>query len=262
MTEGRTQIILWRHGQTTFNVENRFQGHLDAPLNDVGLAQAEVAAVGLSKLRIDAIYASPLQRAYITAQALAGRVDLPIATDDRLKEIDVGEWEGLYAEDIYRANPEFVLALGEGRDARRSLTGETGTEVAARMAEALREIAAAHLGQTVVVASHGLAIRMGHRRRARLGLPDLDDVGEHVELRLDDAGRPPRQLLEAGHLEPARRATAALTSHRVSSDPAAANPADATVTALTRVDARSMVCASGAGVSGSPRRGRSSTRPW
>ena len=78
MTEGRTQIILWRHGQTTFNVENRFQGHLDAPLNDVGLAQAEVAAVGLSKLRIDAIYASPLQRAYITAQALAGRVDLPL----------------------------------------------------------------------------------------------------------------------------------------------------------------------------------------
>lgn len=161
MTEGRTQIILWRHGQTTFNVENRFQGHLDAPLNDVGLAQAEVAAVGLSKLRIDAIYASPLQRAYITAQVLAGRVDLPIATDDRLKEIDVGEWEGLYAEDIYRANPEFVLALGEGRDARRSPTGETATEVAARMAEALREIASAHLGQTVVVASHGLAIRMG-----------------------------------------------------------------------------------------------------
>ena len=161
MSPGHTQIILWRHGQTTFNVESRFQGQLDAPLNNVGLAQAEMAALGLSKLPVDAIYASPLQRAHVTAQALARRIELPIATDDRLMEINVGSWEGLLAEEIYRDNPEFTRALAEGRDARRSETGETASEVAVRMAVTLREIASRHQGQTVVVASHGLAIRMG-----------------------------------------------------------------------------------------------------
>ncbi|NLA28209.1 MAG: histidine phosphatase family protein, partial [Propionibacterium sp.] len=125
MSSERTQIILWRHGQTSFNVESRFQGHLDAPLNSVGLTQAEVAAAGLSRFPVDAIYASPLQRAYNTARALARRVDLPIVTDSRLMEISVGSWEGMFAEDIYRAHPEFALALAEGRDARRSETGET-----------------------------------------------------------------------------------------------------------------------------------------
>ena len=161
MSSERTQIILWRHGQTSFNVESRFQGHLDAPLNSVGLTQAEVAAAGLSRFPVDAIYTSPLQRAYNTARALARRVDLPIVTDSRLMEINVGSWEGMFAEDIYRAHPEFALALAEGRDARRSETGETSAELAVRVAAALREIAERHPGETVVVASHGLAIRMG-----------------------------------------------------------------------------------------------------
>lgn len=161
MADTRTHIILWRHGQTAYNVEHRFQGQLDVPLNEVGLKQAEIAAGPLSKLPIDAIYASPLHRAHVTAEALARRVDLPITSDVRLEEVNVGSWEGMLADDIYRENPDFVAGLAEGRDVRRSPTGETCTEVAVRISEALREIAANHQGQTIVVASHGLAIRMG-----------------------------------------------------------------------------------------------------
>lgn len=161
MTGERTRIVLWRHGQTDFNVAGRFQGQTDVPLNEVGIAQArQAAAVLVTQLQVDAIYSSPLSRTLATVDALARRLDLPVTSDPRLMEISVGSWEGLLADDVYRDNPDFTRALAEGRDIRRSPEGETGLEVGARVGAALRDIAAAHQGQTVVVGCHGLAIRM------------------------------------------------------------------------------------------------------
>lgn len=161
MSAERTRLVLWRHGQTDWNVANRFQGQADVPLNVTGLAQARASAGVLRRLGVDAIVSSPLSRARTTADTLAELVGLPVAIDERLTEIGVGSWEGQIAEDIYRDHPEFASALAAGRDARRSPTGETATEVSIRMSAALREIAETHPGRTVVVASHGLAIRMG-----------------------------------------------------------------------------------------------------
>jgi len=157
----RTRLILWRHGQTDWNVDNRFQGQANIPLNDVGRAQARAAADALVALRPDAIVSSPLDRARVTAQALADRTGLGVETDDRLKEIDVGSWEGLLIADVTANDPEFARALASGRDWRRSPTGETSIETGARVAGALRELANDFAGRTLVVASHGLAIRMG-----------------------------------------------------------------------------------------------------
>ena len=80
MTETR-RVICWRHGQTDWNIENRFQGQRDVPLNETGLAQAERAARLLAQLRPDAIVASDLQRAADTARALARIVGLRRATE-------------------------------------------------------------------------------------------------------------------------------------------------------------------------------------
>jgi probable phosphoglycerate mutase len=66
-----TRIIAIRHGETAWNVDSRLQGHLDIPLNDVGLWQARQAALALADEPIDAIYSSDLQRAWVTAQAIA-----------------------------------------------------------------------------------------------------------------------------------------------------------------------------------------------
>lgn len=160
MSPSRTTLILWRHGQTDWNADSRFQGQADIPLNQTGADQARVSAQVLARLPIAAIYASPLGRARATAGALASELDLPIAFDDRLLEIDVGSWEGLRLADVLEANAEFAAAMAQGRDFRRSLEGETSVETGERMGAALREIAAAHPGGTVVVAAHGLAIRM------------------------------------------------------------------------------------------------------
>lgn len=161
MSQPRTQIILWRHGQTDHNVENRFQGQTDVPLNQVGRAQAAQAAEVLAQFEVDAIVSSPLQRTMMTVALLAERLGLPVATDERLMEVSCGSWEGLLASQIERDHPEFFQSLAAGRDARRSTDGETGAEVGRRVGAVLRQIAGDHPGQTVVVGCHGLAIRMG-----------------------------------------------------------------------------------------------------
>ena len=76
--------MLWRHGQTTWNAEHRFQGQTDIPLDETGEAQAEYAARRLATLRPDAIFASDLSRALQTAAPLARLTGLPVAADKGL----------------------------------------------------------------------------------------------------------------------------------------------------------------------------------
>jgi glucosyl-3-phosphoglycerate phosphatase len=160
MTAAR--IIIWRHGRTEWNVIDRFQGQADIPLDEVGYAQAIQAAEVLAACRPSRVYSSDLTRCYQTAEMLAQRVGLDITTDKRLREIHVGSWEGLLGEEIRAADPELARRLWAGEEVRRSPTGESPSEVAERMVEALAEIAEAAEDQsTVVVVTHGLAGRVG-----------------------------------------------------------------------------------------------------
>jgi glucosyl-3-phosphoglycerate phosphatase len=168
MTAAR--ILIWRHGRTEWNVVNRFQGQADIALDGVGYAQAARAAEVLAAYRPTGLYSSDLSRSYQTATALAERTGLEIITDKRLREIHVGSWEGLLGEEIKAADPDLARRLWAGEEVRRSPTGESPSEVADRMAEALTEIAeAAEDPATVVVVTHGLAGRVGACRF--VGLP-------------------------------------------------------------------------------------------
>ena len=160
MTAAR--INIWRHGRTEWNVIDRYQGQADIPLDEVGYAQAIQAAEVLAAYRPSRVYSSDLTRCYQTAEMLAQRVGLDITTDKRLREIHVGSWEGLLGEEIRAADPELARRLWAGEEVRRSPTGESPSEVAERMVEALTEIAEEAEDQsTVVVVTHGLAGRVG-----------------------------------------------------------------------------------------------------
>ena len=88
------RLILIRHGETEWNVSGRYQGQTDIPLSDRGRAQAEALGRRFASIPVDAVYSSPLQRAYDTAAAIARVKGLPIQKADGLKELDFGEWDG------------------------------------------------------------------------------------------------------------------------------------------------------------------------
>lgn len=160
---GKRKLVLWRHGQTSWNVERRFQGKTDIPLDETGLAQADRAARLLSGLRPTAIVASPLQRAAATADALSRLTGIEVTHDRDLMERDGGKWEGLTAAEIRDRYPA-EHTIWQPPD------GETSEQVADRVGAALeRAVDRLPADGVLVVASHGAALRLGMSRL--LGFP-------------------------------------------------------------------------------------------
>ena len=155
------RVVLWRHGRTAWNAGSRFQGMTDVPLDDVGVAQAERAARDLATLEPDAIVSSDLDRARMTAQALADLVGLDVVTDEALRETYAGDWQGLTRDEIVARDGEAFALWVAGHDVRPG-GGESRTEVAARVSDAVRRhVASLPAGGTLVVATHGGAARSG-----------------------------------------------------------------------------------------------------
>lgn len=98
----KREFLFLRHGQTDWNLQGRFHGHSDVPLNETGLSQARVAAERLSDQRIDLIISSPLIRALKTAAIIAERIQRPIRVDNGLMERTFGKFEGLVINDVKR----------------------------------------------------------------------------------------------------------------------------------------------------------------
>jgi glucosyl-3-phosphoglycerate phosphatase len=165
------RLVLWRHGQTVWNAENRFQGQTDIPLDETGVAQADRAARLLAGLRPDAIFASDLIRAAATAAPLARLTGLPVTPDKDLRERHGGEWEGLDGHEIRTRYPaEFESWSPPG--------GELATAVADRVNAALeRIIDTLQPGQLAVVVSHGAALRLGMCKLLDLPEDAWDTIG-------------------------------------------------------------------------------------
>ncbi|MBO0805012.1 MAG: histidine phosphatase family protein [Nocardiopsaceae bacterium] len=154
----RKRLVLWRHGQTIWNAENRYQGQSDIPLNDAGVAQAERAARLLAALKPDKIFSSDLSRAASTAGALARITGLPVSLDKDLRERSGGCWEGLTGEEIWKGWPKERAAWNPPDGETAAAVGERVSGALARIADGLGE------GQLAVVATHGAAIRLGLER--------------------------------------------------------------------------------------------------
>jgi glucosyl-3-phosphoglycerate phosphatase len=151
-------LVLWRHGQTTYNVERRFQGQTDIPLNEAGRRQAARAARYLAALQPAAIYSSDLVRASATAGALARLTGLTVQLDKDLRERGGGSWEGLTDTEIRERFPAEVLSWSPP-------DGEPAEAVADRASGALYRIADSLPGGSLaVVVSHGAALAMAAAR--------------------------------------------------------------------------------------------------
>lgn len=89
------KIYLVRHGETEYNRTEKLQGQNDIPLNKNGIELAKKTSIGLQTIYFERVFSSPLQRAYKTAEIITGESKIPIETDDRLKEISFGSFEGI-----------------------------------------------------------------------------------------------------------------------------------------------------------------------
>jgi broad specificity phosphatase PhoE len=199
-----TRLILIRHGQTRHNVEGRMAGWTDSPLTDLGRSQAERLARHVAdRYRLDRIYASPLQRARLTAEAVGRRAHLrPILRDD-LKEINFGKLESLTKEEIGEQFPGMV----ERRDEPvfEYPEGESAEHFTARVRDAFRSIIAENEGRTVAVVSHGGVLgayvsdlESGEPHLWRRFVPQNCAITEVV---VEDGATTLACFDEAGHLE-------------------------------------------------------------
>ncbi|MFE6775695.1 histidine phosphatase family protein [Streptomyces sp. NPDC057702] len=153
------RVVLWRHGQTAWNLERRFQGSTDIELTDTGVAQARRAARLLAALDPDAIIASDLRRAAATAAELAAVTGLDVTHDAALRETYAGAWQGLTHDEIIARFGEQYAAWKRGEPVRRG-GGELETEVADRAAPLVAAMAEKLPDDgTLVVVSHGGTIR-------------------------------------------------------------------------------------------------------
>jgi broad specificity phosphatase PhoE len=176
-----TALFVARHGQTDWNLERRWQGWADPPLNATGRAQAAELGETLAGREITRVVSSDLRRALETAEIAGARLGVAVEIDPGLREVDVGEWSGLTSAEVEARYPEGF----ERR--RRGLTGwvegeEHGT-MAERVLAALLDIAGRNPGDRVLVVTHGGPLRVvltacGVDRDARptVGNGDVDEI--------------------------------------------------------------------------------------
>jgi probable phosphoglycerate mutase len=158
------RVLLWRHGRTAWNVQRRFQGQSDPPLDEVGRSQAREAAAMLAAVDPDAVYSSDLVRATETAAALTALTGLPVRPDRRLRERALGRWEGLTRGEVASLYPAEYADWLAGRE-----DCQTGSEPRGALADRALAVLADLTDEVVVLVTHSAtAIAFTGRM---LGLP-------------------------------------------------------------------------------------------
>lgn len=154
-----TKVILIRHCQAEGNLKRFFQGKIDSDITPLGEKQIGQTARLLSNEPIDVIYVSSKRRARKTAEGINLYHEVPLITDDRLVEIDAGEWEGVPLTDIEKRFPEQYANWRHHPAVFEAPGGETMVQVYERVNPALVSIVEANKGKTVCIVSHGCAIK-------------------------------------------------------------------------------------------------------
>jgi broad specificity phosphatase PhoE len=153
-------IHLARHGQTAYNAEGRFQGHLPVPLDDTGRAQAHALAEAVTDVEIKTLVCSPLARARETADIVAQRIGLTPEEDARFAETDTGDWTGRSFAEIEAEDPEGFRRFQISDPTFRYPGGESFAEQSERVQDGLRDLRARPEALPALVVCHRGVIRL------------------------------------------------------------------------------------------------------
>lgn len=193
-------IYLLRHGETVWNADgNRYCGRTDIGLTERGVQQAHKTATLLKNIEFEAVFSSPLARAYTTARTISGRDD--VSKDDRLIEFDFGQWEGKRKEEFIPEDPELWTDwCYDPGHIHAGMTGESANEVIERVDGFFMELidryssgnimVVAHNGVNRFYLSHKLGMPLRNYRKlvqdnSKITVFELDNDGELTLQRLN-----------------------------------------------------------------------------
>lgn len=198
-----TRLLIVRHGQSEANKNCIFAGHTDAPLSELGCAQAARTAEYIADTyTVDKVYASDLKRAYFTGKAIADRLGLEIGTHHKLREIYAGDWEGRSFDELAREYPEEYGLWCRDIGLARCTGGESLSEVQQRALFIVRNLVFDNEGKTIVIATHATFVRslqcyaMGVPLSEMKNVPYVSNASVTV---IDVDKRGIFTLVEAGH---------------------------------------------------------------
>jgi len=164
------EILIIRHGETSWNMANIFRGRVQIELSEEGLKQAEKLAEYLSQKKIRAIYCSPIQRALQTAEIVSRRQQLTAQPMEDLTDLDFGQWEGVSFEEVKTRYREIYQLWREKPDLAKIPEGESLQEARERTLNALDKIIADNKEGTVAIITHRVITKV--LECALLGLDD------------------------------------------------------------------------------------------
>ena len=162
------KVYLLRHGQTTWNADNnRYCGRTDIDLTEKGIEQAKQVNEQLVNVSFDAVYSSPLKRAAITANIASNK---EVVTDERLIELDFGNWEKKTRDEFVAEDPQSWEDWSQSPERTKAgRTGDTGMDVVLRVEDFFREMITKHPGGTILVVAHNGVNRL--YLAYKLGMP-------------------------------------------------------------------------------------------
>ncbi|HSP56133.1 MAG TPA: histidine phosphatase family protein [Dehalococcoidia bacterium] len=155
-------LLLIRHGETAWNAEGRFRGHIDVVLNQNGVKQAQALADAASPLlSTSSIYSSPLQRCLATAEPLARRLGIPIRTDARLLDLHFGDWSGKLRDEVAETYPAEYELWATGDLTLQIPNGGSVQDACGRLQSFLGEVSELHPEDTVAIVTHEIMCQLG-----------------------------------------------------------------------------------------------------
>lgn len=154
-----TTLYLIRHGETETNNSGIVAGMYDAKLTDAGIKQGLLVAERFKDVHLDAIYSSDISRAVIMAKEIAKFHDLPVQFETRLREINLGDWEGRHVNELKEKWPKEYQVWMEDQGHCTCPNGESIQDVEDRVMSGIRAIVEKHPNQTVLCVTHGLALK-------------------------------------------------------------------------------------------------------
>ncbi|VFQ42939.1 histidine phosphatase family protein [Desulfoluna butyratoxydans] len=194
MTPAPTTLFLVRHGQTTWNVERRLQGHLNSPLTETGRKQARAAGDILAGTPIAAAFSSPSGRAVETANGIIGDRDISLTHHEGLREIGLGPMEGMPLAEAEKIHPKACRDFWEAPQDFDLPGAERYSQVQTRVLAAIDELFRAHQGQAILLVSHAIAIKTALAHFLDKAIWELGDI------RLPENGRILTLQATDGHL--------------------------------------------------------------